>query len=53
MSKLVEVWCEWETVIEGTYESREEAQKAIDNFDWEGNVGMTLTEVKEGGYVGI
>ena len=39
--KVYEIWCEWEMATAcGTFSTREKAQKAIDDEDWE-DVGHT------------
>ena len=51
--KVYEIWCEWEMATAcGTFSTREKAQKAIDDEDWE-DVGHTLESVQADGMVSI
>lgn len=53
MKKIYRIWCEWEMpVANGTFETKEAAQKAIDDEDWDA-VGYTKEEVIELGFVHI
>lgn len=51
--KVYKIWCEWEMpVAQGYFKTKEEAQKAIDDEDWE-CVEHTLESVQEDGMVSI
>ena len=43
--KVYKIDCEWDMGFEDLYYTKEAAQKAIDNTDWESMVNMTLEEV--------
>jgi len=54
MKKVYEIECEWEMPLaNGLFESREKAQEAINNEDWESYVEYTLEEVQNGRFVYI
>jgi hypothetical protein len=51
--KVYEIWCEWEmATASGTFSTREKAQNAIDEEEWD-DVGHTLESVQEDGMVRI
>ena len=51
--KIYKIDCEWDMGFAEAYETREKAQKAIDEMDWEGMCGSTLEEVQADGMVSI
>lgn len=52
--KVYEIWCEWEMpTAQGTFSTKEKAQEAIDNEDWEAYTDYTIEEVQEDGLVQI
>ena len=52
--KIYKIECEWEMPLaQGTFKTREKAQKAIDNEEWEAYTEYTLVEVQEDGSVSI
>lgn len=51
--KIYIIDCEWDMGFADAYSTREKAQKAIDEMDWEGMVGYTLEEVQADGMVSI
>jgi len=52
--KLFKIECEWEMPEAcGTFKTREKAEEAINNEDWESYTEMTLEEVLEDGIVRI
>lgn len=52
--KVFKIECEWEmSIAQGTFKKRCEAQKVINEEDWEGYTGYTLQEVKENRLVRI
>ena len=51
--KIYQIECEWEMPLAyGVFKTREKAQEAIDNEEWE-DVGYTLQEVQDDGMVVI
>lgn len=53
MNKIYKIWCEWDMGFADAYSSKEKAQKAIDETDWENLCEYTLEEVQEDGFVSI
>ena len=52
--KIYKIECEWEMPLaNGNFKTREKAQKAIDNEEWESYTDYTLKEVQEDGMVSI
>jgi hypothetical protein len=52
--KAYKIWCEWEMPIaQGVFSTKEKAQKAINNEDWESYTDYTLEEVQKEGLVQI
>jgi len=52
--KIYKIECEWEMPLaQGTFNTREKAQEAIDNEKWEDYTEYTLQEVQEDGMVRI
>jgi len=51
--KIYQIDCEWDMGFADAYKTREKAQKAIDEMDWESMVGYTLEEVQADGMVSI
>ena len=52
--KIYKIECEWEMPLaQGYFKTREKAQEAIDNEEWEAYTEYTLQEVQEGGLVRI
>jgi len=51
--KVYKIWCEWDMGFSDAYSTKEKAQKAIDEMDWEGMCDYTLKEVQEDGMVSI
>lgn len=51
--KVYRINCEWDMGFAEIYQTRESAQKDIDNADWEGLCGTTLEEAQEDGNVSI
>ena len=52
--KIYKIECEWEMPLaQGTFKTREKAQEAINNEEWEDYTEYTLQEVQEDGMVSI
>ena len=52
--KNYKIECEWEMPLaQGTFKTREKAQEAINNEEWEDYTEYTLQEVQEDGMVSI
>ncbi|MGK0446571.1 MAG: hypothetical protein ACJA2M_000340 [Polaribacter sp.] len=52
--KIYKIKCEWEMPkAKGTFKTREKAQEAIDNEEWENYTDYTLQEVQEDEMVSI
>lgn len=49
---IYKIWCEWDMGFADAYSSREKAEAALADADWD-MVGMTLEEVKEENLVEI
>jgi len=50
---IYKIWCEWDMGFSEAYSTKEKAQEAIDNTDWEGMCDYTLEVVQEDGLVQI
>jgi hypothetical protein len=50
---VYKISCEWDMGFSDAYSTREKAQKAIDEMDWEKMVDYTLEKVMEYGLVSI
>jgi hypothetical protein len=51
--KIYQIDCEWDMGFREFYETKKEAQQAIDGTDWIGMVDMTFEEAEESGLVRI
>lgn len=52
MNTIFKIWCEWDMDFASDYSTKEKAEQALQDADWD-MVGMTLQEVKDEGLVQI